>query len=99
MINAYRESVMRNIYRRFMLRLGRYFYVLKFRSSFYPLFSAATVALQSLKTQRFRIKLKDLHKQALDVCVNCLQYDFSHITQYRFQFIQGAANDSPEHLP
>ncbi|WP_294078220.1 hypothetical protein, partial [Thiolapillus sp.] len=68
-------------------------------SSFYPLFSAASVALQSLKTQRFRIKLKDLHKQALNVRVNCLQYDFSHITQYRFQFIQGTANDSPEHLP
>ncbi|WP_419613372.1 hypothetical protein [Thiolapillus sp.] len=47
---------------------------LKFRSSFYPLFSAASVALQSLKTQRFKIKLKDLHKQALNVCVNCLHY-------------------------
>ncbi|WP_419608131.1 hypothetical protein, partial [Thiolapillus sp.] len=46
-------------------RMPKYL-LLKFRSSFYPLFSAASVALQSLKTQRFRIKLKDLHKQALN---------------------------------
>jgi hypothetical protein len=46
-----------------------YFLLLKFRSSFLPAWQFPLVDLQRLKPKRLGIKLKDLQKPALYMCI------------------------------